>query len=541
MNVLLLPLVAAISPRNAILADNIWRSCDEQTGFHNITLWPTGDWDRAQAVNISSKGTEWIHWLHPVKSVEWICDKMQVARRITFDSAREWWSVSFATVNNSSSQDRVHVSFNTFHVNNTAKPRDLIVRNGSFVDRKTGKAVLLQGANVIMKGPPWFPSTDGNTICRDRWWSNFTCKTFNKYDAMNLKANGYNFIRLGVVWAGGQPTEEPKLDAAWLRRLHAILNITLEHGIHVLFDVHQDAVGTATCGEGVPQWFSAKATPDHIGKPLIPIANVSIPGLPDWPRQADGLCMTNDTTTWALHKGDPNYNTKNPCCLRYNQGGNAWGRLVDTWQAQETIHYQLSKNGRGYYARYMGLLAEAARNYPNVFGIETMNEPPSIERWSMFYTWRAAYDAIRAEVPDMAVSVQDVGQGPLVLYDLGLWKDQIYWLHHADNLFYTFHWYSFPKDPKDGVSSAVKQSKYWSMPALMTEMNNCKVKGPAVAAGIGYSWWEYANYCNTAPSAACQPGDKCDFGACITGVDGNANFTCPPDDADASGSSEFLI
>ena len=66
------------------------------------------------------------------------------------------------------------------------------------------------------------------------------------------------------------------------------------------------------------------------------------------------------------------------------------------------------------------------------------------------------------------------------------------------------------------------------MPALMTEFGSCDVKVPAQAAGIGWSYWEYANYCDTAPSPACLPGGKCDFGACITGVNGNAwaNFTC---------------
>ena len=37
-----------------------------------------------------------------------------------------------------------------------------------------------------------------------------------------------------------------------------------------------------------------------------------------------------------------------------------------------------------------------------------------------------------------------------------------------------------------------------------------------------------SQYCDTAPSPACLPGGACDFGACITGVNGNAhlNLTC---------------
>ena len=48
------------------------------------------------------------------------------------------------------------------------------------------------------------------------------------------------------------------------------------------------------------------------------------------------------------------------------------------------------------YARYMGLLAEAVKQYPAAIGIELMNEPPSIERAAMYETWQACYQAIRA-------------------------------------------------------------------------------------------------------------------------------------------------
>jgi hypothetical protein len=90
------------------------------------------------------------------------------------------------------------------------------------------------------------------------------------------------------------------------------------------------------------------------------------------------------------------------------------------------------------------------------------------------------------------------------------------WLKTSPNLFYAFHWYS-GGTPTGAIQIADSISKRWNMPALMTEFGSCSVKVPAQAAGIGWSYWEYANYCDTAPSPACLPGGKCDFGACITG------------------------
>ena len=164
-----------------------------------------------------------------------------------------------------------------------ASTRDVLVQAGDFVNTSTpADAVLLIGANVVMKGPPWIPSTTGTGICEtsNSTDANTSCSTFNADDAKHLLSEGYNLIRLGVIWAGGQPDGgNTPLDADFVQRLHNILDLAHEHGIAVVLDVHQDAVGTAVCGEGVPQWFSKLATPRRIGKPLFPIT-----------KQPDGSC-----------------------------------------------------------------------------------------------------------------------------------------------------------------------------------------------------------------------------------------------------------
>ena len=278
-----------------------------------------------------------------------------------------------------------------------AKPPNVVTRGEQFIDSQTGAPVVLIGANVVVKGPPWIPSTSCPTGSPCAVVNN--SDTFTEADARHLRDLDYNLVRLGVVWAGGQPSNEPRLGEDFVRRLHDFLSLCDDHGIHVLLDVHQDAVGTALCGEGVPQWFSALATPDEIGKPLRPGALF---------QQKDGSCGANDTASWAEHAGDPDYNIKNKCCRILNQGN--WATLAAAEQAQKTMEFLLSPQGRPHYARYIGLLAAAATEHPSAFAIELMNEPPTIDRAGLFVLWEDCYKAIRAVAPSLAVGVMDPSQ-----------------------------------------------------------------------------------------------------------------------------------
>ena len=71
---------------------------------------------------------------------------------------------------------------------------------GSFVDAD-GKTVLMVGANIVVKGPPFLPDATGDDACGeapncdDMHTCNTTCTTFNKHDAKLLQDQGYNFIR----------------------------------------------------------------------------------------------------------------------------------------------------------------------------------------------------------------------------------------------------------------------------------------------------------------------------------------------------------
>jgi len=410
----------------------------------------------------------------------------------------------------------------------TAADRDVLIRDGQFVNATTGSSVLLVGANVVWKGPPWIPDATGDVPCGDLPsdpTSATSCQTFNVHDARKVRGLGYNFIRLGVTWAGGQPTNKNALDPAWVQRLHAVLDVCHAEGIAVVLDIHQDAVGSAVCGEGVPMWFSQLAIPDDIGKPLSLL-----------PKLADNTCGHNDTTLWAQFAGDPDYNIKNPCCRKYNQG--SWGELTATSASLKTMDYLLRANGRSLYARYTGLLAAAVQSKPAAVGIELMNEPPSINRAGLYTLWEECYRSIRASIPaddTLAVGIMDPGQASLGLGNLDLTRNTITWLKSRPaNLFYAFHWYGEPAPVATAVKNAVNFAKRHGMPSLLTEYGGygsgpkggCTVQSAATSHEVGSGYWHYNDYCWPKHCPGGKPDGYCPlnltaprWGACITGCE----------------------
>ena len=137
-------------------------------------------------------------------------------------------------------------------------PRNVRIDGQRFILAATGSDIVMSGPNVVVKGPPYMPSVSGTTICNDIVDANCTnygtctsCSTFNQADIDHIKSLGWNSIRLGVVWAGAQPRDEPALDPGFLEKLDAVLNLTDANGIHVVLDNHGDMVGSAGCGNGV--------------------------------------------------------------------------------------------------------------------------------------------------------------------------------------------------------------------------------------------------------------------------------------------------
>eukprot|EP00854_Cymbomonas_tetramitiformis_P008534 gene8534-10130_t len=341
----------------------------------------------------------------------------------------------------------------------------------------------MAGPNVVVKGPPYMPSVDGESICNDvvndacaTRGTCETCYTFNEFDVQHLKDMGWNTIRLGVVWAGAQPRDENALDPQFVSRLHSVLSLCDRTGIHVVLDNHGDMVGSAGCGNGVPMWFQKKAAPELIGKPLetrfpynlIPSLRVS--GVSGYSH-----CGKN-ATSWNEHAGDPNYNLLNECCQKMNSPNP--GGLGYTTISQKTMTYLVEEGpGRADFVRFWKLIAQEVVNHPSAFAVELMNEPMTIRRQWMFDTWRAVTEAVNNVIPDMSVSITDVGEGAIVpewLVKIGggaidIDHATVEWIKKSTNVFYSWHWYGNPKSIDDAVKNVQSLCNAWNVPSFATE------------------------------------------------------------------------
>jgi len=105
-----------------------------------------------------------------------------------------------------------------------------------FVDQ-TGRVVGLHGVNFVQKFPPLAPAEVG----------------FDADDAAFLRGQGFNVVRLGVVFGSVMPA--PGLvDDAYVESIAATTRVLAEAGLYVLLDFHQDGYGPAVHGNGFPEW-----------------------------------------------------------------------------------------------------------------------------------------------------------------------------------------------------------------------------------------------------------------------------------------------
>jgi endoglycosylceramidase len=111
-------------------------------------------------------------------------------------------------------------------------------RVGAWLVDRQGRVVVMHGFDVVRKTSPFLPSRFG-----DR-------------DAQFLVRNGFNSVRIGLIWAAVEP-RPGKYDDTYIRRFAAFNDLLARHGIHALIDFHQDTWSEQAGGDGAPGWATS--------------------------------------------------------------------------------------------------------------------------------------------------------------------------------------------------------------------------------------------------------------------------------------------
>jgi endoglycosylceramidase len=108
---------------------------------------------------------------------------------------------------------------------------------GRWLTDARGRVVILHGLNMIYKRRPYAPDAAG----------------FDDDDAAFLAREGFDTVRLGVIYAGVEP-RPGTYDDAYLDRIERTVKTLGRHGIVSLLDFHQDLYAERFQGEGWPDW-----------------------------------------------------------------------------------------------------------------------------------------------------------------------------------------------------------------------------------------------------------------------------------------------
>lgn len=127
-------------------------------------------------------------------------------------------------------------------------------RAGRWITDDQGRATVMNGWNVINKVPPYTPEAAG----------------FDAEDADFIRSQGFNTVRLGIMWKAIEP-RPGHYDDAYLDSIERTYDLLAARGISVLLNMHQDMYNETFQGAGFPDWAvlgDAKWLPKaHLGFP----------------------------------------------------------------------------------------------------------------------------------------------------------------------------------------------------------------------------------------------------------------------------------
>src|SRR5881398_12291 len=100
-----------------------------------------------------------------------------------------------------------------------AAPHGPLGHAGRWITDSKGRVVVLHGLNMVYKLPPYYPSAIG----------------FGEDDAAFLASEGYNTVRVGVIWKALEPTPGT-YDPEYLNKIAETVDLLGKYGIVSMLD-----------------------------------------------------------------------------------------------------------------------------------------------------------------------------------------------------------------------------------------------------------------------------------------------------------------
>ena len=224
------------------------------------------------------------------------------------------------------------------------------VRCGQLVDAQ-GRVVFLRGVNARVAGVFDVTFSDGRM-------PNEPLPPYTADDAAQMRAFGFDALRLPINWSGVEPTMTGGFDEGYLDRVSAVVDLASQAGIGVLLDLHQDAYSKEIGEDGAPLWaIIPPPTPDQM--PGGPLGNLD-------QKRLSSVVMDAFATFFD-----------------------------DDGDAGTTLR-----------ARFVAMIkhvGERFAQHPGVVGVEIYNEPVFIGEAELRRVYQPAYDALHAAMPGKLV------------------------------------------------------------------------------------------------------------------------------------------
>ena len=137
---------------------------------------------------------------------------------------------------------------------------------GRWITDSQGRVVIVHGLNMVYKRPPYYPAKVG----------------FGADDAAFLAGQGFNAIRLGVIYKGVEPRPpsggKRSYHDAYLAQIAKTQRTLASKGVFSQVDFHQDLFHEKFQGEGWPDW---QVQDDGLANPQngFPVNYASSPAL----------------------------------------------------------------------------------------------------------------------------------------------------------------------------------------------------------------------------------------------------------------------